>query len=176
MNELRKFDFTLGFDNIINHDPSSPKKLNNGVLLSAKNSSFLRLWISRYHNFDPFSWDQHSSILPYEIAASYPDLVHVEMSRISPISYGFQSATAVAAITCGILCPNKNITSSSGSTGSGQDTDWYTLAGHKFNAIWHPKWSFQTNSWTFENVVPDEYLFRVMKDKIVIHLTMSLVR
>ena len=40
MNELRKFDFALGFDNIINHDPSSPKQLINGVLLSAKNSSF----------------------------------------------------------------------------------------------------------------------------------------
>jgi Glycosyltransferase sugar-binding region containing DXD motif len=121
LREFRRFNFTLGFDNIVNSDENAPKKLNNGVLVSSPASQFLRIWMSQYNNFDPNSWDTHSSVLPFKLAAKYPDLVHMEMSRISPLSYGFQSSLSAAALTCGILVrrapvPSAGTRSSSTST------------------------------------------------------------
>jgi hypothetical protein len=48
LDPLRNFTFTVGFDNNVNPDEKAPKKVNNGVLLSSPNSTFLNLWIERY--------------------------------------------------------------------------------------------------------------------------------
>lgn len=47
LDPLRGFNFALGFDNIVNSDEKAFKKVNNGVLLSSPNSTFLRLWTER---------------------------------------------------------------------------------------------------------------------------------
>jgi len=57
---FRYFDFTLAFDNIVNTDISMPKRLNNGVLISAPNASFLSIWSKEYAHFNPNSFDYDS--------------------------------------------------------------------------------------------------------------------
>ena len=44
-----------------------------------------------------------SSVVPFRLATQFPDLVNIEMSRLSPISYSFQTSVLAEAITCGIL-------------------------------------------------------------------------
>ena len=193
LTELRRFNFSLGFDNIV-ADANAPKKLNNGVILSAPDAPFLRVWSSSYADFDPTSWDFHSSVLPWKLAAANPDLVHVEMSRLSPISYGFHTATAAAALTCGILVQSQpqqqlphsisggsssssnNRSSSSSSSSSSGGSGWRELAGNTFNAIWYPRWCKEKHAWTFEGTAPDPHLFNALSQKMVLHLTMSAVR
>jgi hypothetical protein len=92
LDSLRVHNFSLSFDNIVNPDKTAPKRLNNGVLLAAPDSHFLKLWTKHYANFNPNSFDYDSSTAPYQIATQYPDLVHIEMNRISPISYGFHTS------------------------------------------------------------------------------------
>jgi len=191
LTELRRFNFSLAFDNIVNADERAPKRLNNGVLLSAPQAPFLRVWAGKYADFDPSSWDYHSSVLPFKLAAAYPDLLHVEMSRISPISYGFHTSVAAASLTCGILVQTRPMppppvngtgTGTGSSTGMAGDScssavGWKDIVGKStFNAIWHPRWSTQKRAWTFEGTVPDEYMFNAISDKLVLHLTMSAVR
>jgi hypothetical protein len=142
---LRNYDFTISFDNVINPDKNAPKRMCNGVMMSSPGSKFLNLWASTYNTFDPNSWDHHSSIIPYNLAMDYPDLVHVEMSRMSPISYGFQTSHAAAFITCGILMPNQK-------------------------AIHYPRWNKDTNSFTFEGTTPDNFLFKNFKNKLGINI------
>ena len=189
LTELRRFNFSLGFDNIV-ADANAPKKLNNGVILSAPDAPFLRVWSNSYADFDPTSWDFHSSVLPWKLAAANPDLVHVEISRLSPISYGFQTATAAAALTCGILVQTQqqqqqqpqhsdfvgSSTSSSKNSSSCGGPGWQELAGYTFNAIWYPRWCKEKHAWTFEGTAPDPHLFRALSQKMVLHLTMSAVR
>jgi len=151
LSELRIHNFTLSFDNIVNPDPSAPKRLNNGVLLSTPDSAFLRVWTRAYASFDPTSFDFHSSTLPYHLATQYPDLVHVEMSRISPISFGFQTLVAAAALSCGIFSPSKQY-------------------------IWYPRWDSRAKKFTFSSTFPDYELYRALNQKLVFHLTMSQVR
>ena len=98
LDSLRIHEFTMAFDNIVNPDERAPKRLNNGVIFSTPTAEYLTYWIKEYVNFDPTSWDQHSSIVPYRLATAYPDLIHIEWSRISPISYGFQTAEAGESI------------------------------------------------------------------------------
>jgi hypothetical protein len=69
--------------------------MNNGVLLSAPNSSYLGQWMGEYALFNPNSFDFDSSVVPFRLAMQHPDLVHVEMSRISPISFAFQTSVLV---------------------------------------------------------------------------------
>ena len=211
LTELRRFNFSLGFDNIVadanapkvpnsartflfpchslTHSltylltpPRSSQKLNNGVILSAPNAPFLRVWSSSYADFDPTSWDYHSSVLPWKLAAANPDLIHVEMSRLSPISYGFQTATAAAALTCGILVQTQLPHSDIGGDGSNGNSSrcggpgWRELAGHTFYAIWYPRWCKEKHAWTFEGTAPDPDLFNALSQKMVLHLTMSAVR
>jgi hypothetical protein len=162
LDPLRNFSFTLGFDNIINSDEKAFKKVNNGVLLSTPNSTFLNLWIEKYVTFDIKLWDHHSSVVPFLLAASYPDLLHVEMHRISPLSYGFQTATAAAALTCGILVPKE-------SKGT------YDLL-EDFSGIWYPRWSKELKAYTYVDTKLDTYMFEALSKKMALHLTMSAVR
>jgi len=151
LHTLRIFNFTIAYDNVINPNKLAPKRMNNGVLLASPGAPFLRLWSSAYASFDPNSWDMHSSIVPFNLAMEYPDLVHVEMNRLSPVSFAFQTAAAAAALTCGILLPNET-------------------------AILHPRWDRTLKSYTFQGVVPDKGLYKRLHDKFVLHLTMTGVR
>ena len=146
---LRVHEFTLAYDNII--DDTKPKRLNNGVILSAPNAEFLSVWSSTYYNFDPQSFDHHSSIVPFKLAMEYPDLIHVEMSRISPISFAFHTSVLATALTCGIYSPNDG-------------------------SILHPIWNISKRVYTFENVIPDKYMYQQLIKKYILHLTMSQVR
>lgn len=149
---LRVHDFTLSFDNIVNPENTKPLRLNNGVLLSAPNSTYLKLWMDEYRHFNPASFDHDSSVVPWELTTQYPDLVHIEMSRISPISYYFQTSMFAEAITCGIL-------------------------DRPAGAIWHPVWSTSGKGYTYSGVEEgDRYLFRQARLKRVLHMTMSQVR
>ena len=151
LDELRSHNFTLSFDNIVNPDPLAPKRLNNGVLLSAPDAAFLRVWMRAYATFDPTSFEFHSSTLPFTLATQYPDLVHIEMSRISPISFGFQTSAAAAALTCGLYSPSQRY-------------------------IWHPRWDPKAKKFSFAGTSPDYELYRALRRKLVLHLTLSQVR
>ena len=115
--ELRQHDFTMGFDNVVplardyiaNPDPKASDtlhRLNNGIMLAKPNATFLKIWAKEYHNFDPGSFLHHSSVIPFRLATQYPDLIHVEMHRISPISFGLQTADTAVILTCGFLLPS----------------------------------------------------------------------
>lgn len=151
LDSLRTHEFTMAFDNIVNPDEKAPKRLNNGVILSSPTSQFLKKWVLEYVTFDPTSWDQHSSVIPFKLATTHPDLIHVEWSRLSPISYGFQTSEAAAALTCGIYDPIGK-------------------------AILNPYWNPQKKTYTFENIEPSKKLFDAFNAKLVLHLTMSQVR
>jgi Glycosyltransferase sugar-binding region containing DXD motif len=151
LDELRAHNFTLSFDNIVNTDTTLPKRLNNGVLLSAPDASFLRIWMKNYASFNPASFDYHSSTLPFQLATQFPDLVHLEMWRISPISYGFQTSVAAAAMTCGIVSPIEGF-------------------------MWYPRWDSGSKKFTYSGTAPDRHLFRALDAKLVLHMTMSQVR
>ena len=134
MESLRKYEFVLSFDNIVNTDQTKPKRLNNGVLLSAPNSSYLKYWMNEYSKFNPDSFDYDSSVVPFRLATEYPDLVHLEMSSISPVSYFFQTSVFAEAITCGIL-------------------------DRKSKGIWHPVWSIPERGYSYRGVAqPDTYM------------------
>jgi hypothetical protein len=151
LDDFRVFNFTIGYDNIVNPDRKAPKRLNNGVLLSSPKSDFTSIWSSTYHNFNPNSWDHHSSIVPFDIATEYPDLVHIEMSRLSPMSYAFQTSESSLILTCGILMK-------------------------KDKAILHPVWDRLNKKYTYESVHPDTYVYKNLNNKYLFHLTMSAVR
>ena len=157
--ELRQHNFTMSFDNIVNPDKSAPKRLNNGVMLAAPQSQFLHLWAKKYAQFNPESFDFDSSVVPYNLMTQYPDLIHLEMSRIAPMSFAFQTARIAEILTCGLYVPpvsNKEASLS------------------RRGAIWAPKWDGKSHS--FENTQPDEYAYTAMEKKFVLHLTMSQVR
>lgn len=151
LDQLRQHNFTISFDNIVNADSKAPKRLNNGVLLSSPDAPFLRVWMKAYRTFDPSSFEYHSSTLPYHLATQYPDLLHIEMSRISPISFAFQTSAAAAALACGIYSP----------------------AGR---FIWSPLWDPQKKKFTYSGTQPDYNLYAALHNKLVLHLTMSQVR
>jgi len=170
---FRYFDFTLAFDNIVNADVTMPKRLNNGVLISAPNASFLKVWSKEYAQFNPNSFDYDSSVVPYRLATQHPDLVNIEMSRLSPISYSFQTSVLAEAITCGILTRTDSI-------GVGVINDSFItkslLDSNDFNAIWHPRWNPKIKGHTFDGSRPNEFMYSQVMKKYVLHLTMSQVR
>lgn len=148
LDELRKHEFTMAFDNLVNPDLTAPKRLNNGIILSTANSTFLSKWSKEYSSFDPSSWAKHSSEIPFFLATQYPDLIHIEWSRISPISFGFQTSETAAAITCGIF--NKQL-----------------------GEILYPRWIPKSRTYTYENVLPNKRLYEMISRKLVLHLTMT---
>lgn len=153
LDSLRLHDFVISFDNIVDPDKSKPKRMNNGVLLSAPNSSYLKHWMNEYALFNPDSFDYDSSVVPYRLAMQYPDLVHLEMNRISPISFFFQTSVLAESLACGILDRNRG-------------------------GIWHPSWSISGRTYTYEGIAdePDRFMLAQADSKLVLHLTMSQVR
>jgi hypothetical protein len=151
MDSLRIHDFTMSYDNIVNPDTHAPKRFCNGVFLSSPASLYLAKWTAAYANFDPVSWDMTSSVVPFKIAVENPDLIHVEWNRLSPISYGFQTSSAAAAMTCGLLDP-------------------------KQQTVLHPKWDAANKKYTLSDVTPSRTFFDRIDRKMVLHLTMTAVR
>ena len=157
--ELRQHNFTMSFDNIVNPDKSAPKRLNNGVMLAAPQSQFLHLWAKKYAQFNPESFDFDSSVVPYNLMTQYPDLIHLEMSRIAPMSFAFQTARIAEILTCGLYMPPVSSKEASES---------------RRGAIWAPTWDGKSHN--YENAQPDEDAYTAMEKKFVLHLTMSQVR
>ena len=150
LDPLRIHDFSIGFDNVVHPDQSSPdsRRCNNGVLLSVPNATFLRLWSNQYNTFNPSQFGHHSSVVPFQLAVQYPDLVHVEMSRLSPVAYGLQTSEAAAALTCGLLLPD-------------------------LKGIWYPCAPGKNKPLSFHGAKLDKHLYRALSQKYVLHLTMS---
>lgn len=151
MDELRRHEFTISYDNVVNSDKRAVDRFrfNNGVMLSAPKARFLRVWEKTYFNFDPSQFGHHSSVVPFHLATQYPDLVHVEWNRLAPISFGLQTSEAAAVVTCGFLLP-------------------------KYHMIWYPRPSTDgnnNNEW-----VEDTHVHDSIQHKLVLHLTMSGVR
>jgi hypothetical protein len=161
MDELRTHNFTMSFDNIVNENLAAPKRLNNGVMLAAPQSQFLHLWAKKYANFNPESFDYDSSVVPYNLMTQFPDLIHLEMSRIAPVSFAFQTARAAEMLTCGFWMPPRVKTSS--------------LPARK-GAIWAPEWNPSKKVHTFEGTRPSTQFYDNMEKRLVLHLTMSQVR
>lgn len=136
---------------------SAPKRLNNGVMLSSPKAPFLQLWMKKYARFNPDSFEYDSSVVPYQLMTQYPDLVHIEMSRIAPMSFAFQTSRIAEAIACGIYVPP-------------------SPDGSRSGALWVPEWGSSTGHYSFENTAPNEYMYSEMTKKLVLHLTMSQVR
>lgn len=186
LHELYQHEFTIAFDNIVNLDETKPKRMNNGVLLAAPNSSFLQLWQQEYQRFNPASFDHDSSVVPYRLATLYPDLIHVEQSRLSPISYGFQTSLLAEAITCGIFIPPglsgsaANPVYSSLQMAFADDTQIIskTSATTATGFIWYAQYDHDAKHFTFERTQAQDasYMFKVISRKMVLHLTMSQVR
>ena len=76
--QLRVYNTTLGLE----YD-GRPGRLNNGVIVAAKNAEFLRIWYDTYRNFTKREWDYHDSIVPYHLQFAHPRLVHVERDTIN---------------------------------------------------------------------------------------------
>mmetsp|Transcript_1484 Transcript_1484/g.2442 ORF Transcript_1484/g.2442 Transcript_1484/m.2442 type:complete len:437 (+) Transcript_1484:26-1336(+) len=164
---LRYYNFTMSFDNIVNPDITAPKRLNNGVMSAAPGSEFVRIWTQKYASFNPDSFAYDSSEVPYHLMTQYPDLIHLEMSRVAPMSYAFQTSRIAESLTCGILIPEDGNNANDGKGGSGSD------AGR--GAIWAPKWK-QGQGYTFTDTQPDRYMYQALSQKLVLHLTMTQVR
>ncbi|RYH30465.1 hypothetical protein EON65_05100 [archaeon] len=151
LTELRIHEFTLSFDNIVNPDRAASKRLNNGVLLSAPNASFLRLWMKEYAHFNPQSFDYDSSVVPFKLAADYPDLVNIEWNRIAPVSYGFQTARFADTLSCGLYHPT-------------------SLSIHT------PAYDHAARRYTLASTKPSVAVVKRLQNKLLLHLTMSQVR
>lgn len=191
LQHLRMHAFTLSFDNIVNQDeisfppgsnvdevkikPPLPKRCNNGVLLSAPKSKFLNLWRRAYDEaYHPQSFDFDSSVVPYKLFTLYPDLVHLESHRISPISYGFQTAEVAEALTCGLYIPNiRNLAGFANIAKN--DTRFGNSNKEEVESIWYPKYNHQSKKFEFPDL-PDVYMMSEVNRKLVLHLTMSQVR
>ena len=153
MDDLRSHNFTIAFDNVVNPDKRAPDRLrlNNGVMLATRHARFLKIWEQTYWNFDPSVFGHHSSVVPFDLAIAYPDLVHIEWNRLSPLSFGLQTTEAAAALTCGLFLP-------------------------EYGAIWYPSaYSKQSRKHVFP-VEADTLLYQSFQTKFVLHLTMSGVR
>lgn len=139
--------------------------LNNGVMFSSRNSSYVQLWSKHYSYYEGLvfdalfvnsmthlvlsgvEWDRHY-VIPFLLARHYPDLINLEVHRLAPISYGFDTALAAQHLTCGLLLPEDR-------------------------AIWGPRFDTSTNAYTFVQSSPNKYLFEAMEEKVVFHMTMS---
>ena len=75
---LRRYECTMGLEY-----HGEPGRLNNGVIVAAKDARFLRVWFETYHNFTKREWDYHDSIIPYILQYKYPHLIHVEEGTIN---------------------------------------------------------------------------------------------
>ena len=75
-NDLRKYTCTIGLE--------SAEKACGAVIVSSKSAFFLRLWMNAY--FDDYrmdEWAYNTGQVPFNLARRFPDLVHVEKTRLN---------------------------------------------------------------------------------------------
>ena len=72
---LRPFDPLLQHDFVMGMEPGTG--LCNAVILSRPNAAFLAAWRQQYRSFDARRWNHHSVILPWQMAQSMPEHIHV---------------------------------------------------------------------------------------------------
>ncbi len=175
---LRIHNFSIPFDNSLSNNPHATKRCNNGVLLAAPQSKFLQLWTKEYAHFHPNEFHRESSDVPFHLATLYPDQVNLEMNRISPISFGFQTSRLANAITCGIYVPPHNskhtTTSASGiknmkSIGAGN----HHSRGDGRGAIWYPDWDLDRKVCVYDNTTADQFMYAEVSKKLVLHMTLT---
>ncbi len=57
--------------------------VSNAIIMAEQGSTFINKWLNLYESWDPHSWNDHSVVLPAELARLNPHDVHVE----SPSSF-----------------------------------------------------------------------------------------
>ena len=82
LTSLRSHNFTMGFDRYQGID-----KLNNGVMLSSRDSRFARLF---YDSWEHWEWngpqDHHGCEVPYRLAKKHPKLVYTSYNEIPTLT------------------------------------------------------------------------------------------
>ncbi|XP_077867482.1 uncharacterized protein LOC144356690 [Saccoglossus kowalevskii] len=72
---LRHFDFVMG--------KASHNALNNGIIISSKNSKFLKLFYESYLYFNSSCWSCNSAYASYELSQVYPHLIRIEDNSLA---------------------------------------------------------------------------------------------
>jgi mannosyltransferase OCH1-like enzyme len=78
---LRPFDALLPYDTTMGLE--NEYGLCNGIIISKRNSTFLRLWWEEYKTFNDQQWSVHSVLLPFILAKAYPWMIHVEAKTLN---------------------------------------------------------------------------------------------
>lgn len=77
----RDYEFTLGQEQDRN---SSYDLLNAGIIISAKDAPFLRMWANAYvDDYQPDRWIYNSGQKPTMLWKRFPDLIHVEKTKFN---------------------------------------------------------------------------------------------
>jgi hypothetical protein len=72
-------DFILGKEpDIINESGTTQSSLCNAWILSVRESAFGRLWLNKMPEYFNGTWSNHSTVLPAELSARHPELIHIE--------------------------------------------------------------------------------------------------
>ncbi|XP_070545486.1 uncharacterized protein [Ptychodera flava] len=71
---LRHYDFVMGRESKIG--------LNNGIIVSSKDSEFLRLYHKGYRRYENQCWNCNSVLYPGYLAEAHPNLIHVEETSL----------------------------------------------------------------------------------------------
>lgn len=70
---LREYPFTMGLEY-----HGEPGRVNNGVIISKPNATFLNVWKLTYESFSSSEWDYHSCVIPYLLRNRYSNILHIE--------------------------------------------------------------------------------------------------
>ena len=86
LDELRRFRFVTAGDNVVSQNlkASNARRLNTGIILSEPHAKFFTVWEKHYeYDTSKLTWDHHASVTPWKLMHQYPDLIHIELNRIS---------------------------------------------------------------------------------------------
>lgn len=76
LNPLRKYEITLGRE--------KPPKFNAGVIVAHRDAMYLQAVYQSYrNNYRPFDWDYNCGRVPFQLYLKRPEMVHVEMYRLT---------------------------------------------------------------------------------------------
>lgn len=79
---FRPFTHLLKYETVLGKEISADShgdRICNAIMLSCRNSNFLKLWLANYETyFKPEGWGESSLFLPYKLARKYPNLVKIE--------------------------------------------------------------------------------------------------
>ena len=73
---IRSFNPLLTHSTVMGIEPNAG--LCNAVILAERDAPFVNMWLKAYHDFRSDDWRSHSVRLPYHIAKSHPESIHVE--------------------------------------------------------------------------------------------------